>query len=301
MIVGLLVISTVTAYVRTTDRNITGAAARQDYTRKARFLGIALRRDIGEAGVGIQSMDDWGTVAVFGDTITVLKVPYDNPGPGQDPAYNIGLNPSSTTNATSNATTNCGNSCFRLRRTGSGVALTLQSGMVAAVTQSTVRRLIVINTVASGAASDSLAVTYRSTSTFLKRASIVQSTPLSGISNTNTTVQRLDLVAYWRDASNNLWRATRVNPSTGALQGELVASGCTAFTARLIFQDGTTATTADPTVAGHHYTNINGVIVTARFTSDIIDTRINGGVPLARTYTFRVTPRNLLYERNRGT
>jgi hypothetical protein len=299
MVTGVVVISSVAAYVRTTDGTIRGSNAREDYTRKARFLGLAFRRDFGEAGVGIESLRGFGSVAVFNDTVTILKVPFE---PNQEPAYNVALNPPSTTNATTNSSSsiNCGTTCLRLRRTASGTPLTLTPGSLARVQRGTIRRLIVINTVASPAASDSVAVTFRSASAILRRPSITSGAPLGSISNTNTVVQRLSLVAYWRDASNNLWRATRINPANGAFSdAEIVATGVTEFEVRLVFQDGTIAANADSTVSGRHYNNINGILVRTTIQSDIVDPRANGGVPLQRSYVFRVTPRNLLYERNR--
>jgi hypothetical protein len=136
----------------------------------------------------------------------------------------------------------------------------------------------------------------------LHHPSITNGAPVTAISTTNTTVQRLDMIAYWRDAQNNLWRATRMDPATGALVGEIVTTGCTAFTARVIFQDGTTSAVsgADSTVAGRTFSDINAVLITTTLKSDVVDSRINNGVALGRTYTFRVQPRNLLYERNRG-
>ena len=43
----------------------------------------------------------------------------------------------------------------------------------------------------------------------------------------------------------------------------------------------------------------SGITVRATLLSDYVDPRINGGLALRRTYTFRVQPRNLIYERNR--
>jgi prepilin-type N-terminal cleavage/methylation domain-containing protein len=307
MVVGLIVLSTVTGYVRSTDRTITGTAMRDDYARKARFIGLTMRRDIGEAGVGIESLRGWGTVAVFNDTIVVLKVPFE---PNADPAYAVALspNPPTTTTGTSNSASNCGNACFRLRRSAPGVTPTLEAGMVARVQQGSIRKFIAItNVVVPGGATDSFTVQFRSmpAAGLLRRPSLSQNTGggwsgiLNNITTTNTSVQRLDMVAYWRDASNNLWRATRINPGTGAFEGEIVATGCTSFEASIVFQDGGTANNADSTIANRWYTDVNAVVVRATLQSDYSDQRINNGAPLSREYVWRVQPRNLLYERNR--
>lgn len=299
LVVGLVVITTVTGYVRSTDRTIAATSMRDDYARKARFLGLTLRRDIGSAGVGIQSLRGWGTVAVYGDTIVILTVPYE---PNAEPAYTVvppaaALTPTATSNSSG-----CGNRCFRVRRVSSGTALTLQAGDVARVQQGTVRRLIAITAVgalAPSGASDSLSVQFVDAAALLRRPSIPDGPPLAGITASNSTVQRLGLVAYWRDASNNLRRATRVN-AAGQLVGEIVATGCTQFEAWLTFRDGGQADFADSTVLNRWYNDINAVTVRATLQADLVDLRVNGGVPLRRTFTYRIQPRNLLYERNRG-
>src|SRR5690606_30349010 len=134
-----------------------------------------------------------------------------------------------------------------------------------------------------------------------RRSSDLVSTnlPLAGITAANTTLQRLELVAYWRDADNNLWRATRMDPVTGAFVGDIIATGCSKFEARLIFADGTMHTHADASVPGRRYTDINAIQIVATLESDLTDLRINDGQPLQRTFTWQVQPRNLLYERNR--
>jgi Tfp pilus assembly protein PilW len=295
MVVGLVVLGTVTSYVGTTDRNMNAATAREDYARKARFLGLALRRDIGEAGVAIESTPTFGSVAVFGDTVSILKVPFQ---PNQEQPYNLATNPP-LASVSSNASQNCGNSCMRLRRLSAGTALTITSGMIARIQSGTDRRLILINTVGTPGASDSIAVTFRSSARLLRRPSVLQASPISGMTSANTTVQRLDMVTYWRDASNNLWRATRMDPSTGNLVGEIVARGCTQFEVQLVFANGTVADSASATVAGQDYNDINLVRIRATIQSSVIDPRMNNGVPLERTYTWQIQPRNLIYERNR--
>ncbi len=297
MIVGLVVLTTVTSYVGTTDRNLNAAAAREDYARKARFVGFSLRRDLGEAGVGIESRPTFGTVAVYNDTVTVLKVPFQ---PNQEQPYNLATNPA-LASVTSNATQNCGNSCMRLRRLAPGTPLTLAPGMVARIQAGNDRRLILVTSVASPGANDSVAVQFRSMSRLLRRPSVLQATPVTGMTSATTTVQRLDVVAYWRDASNNLWRATRLDPTNGNLVGEIIATGCTQFEVQLIFRDGGVADSASATVAGRRYDDINAIRIRATLQSSVVDSRLNGGQPLARTYTWQIQPRNLIYERNRDS
>jgi hypothetical protein len=295
MMIGLVVLATATSYVGTTDRNISASAAREDYARKARFVGLSLRRDLGEAGVGIMSRPTFGTVAVFNDTVTVLKVPFD---PHQEQPYNLATDPPLSV-VSSNAPANCGNSCMRLRRLASGAALTLAPGMVARIQAGSDRRLVLVSAVASPGPSDSVAVQFRSMGRLLRRPSVLQSAPLTGMTSASTTVQRLDLVAYWRDGNDNLWRATRLDPATGDLVGEIVATGCTRFDVELVFRDGTVADSASASVAGRRYDDINAIRIHATLQSSVRDARLNAGQPLGRTYVWQIQPRNLIYERNR--
>ncbi|HKS07031.1 MAG TPA: prepilin-type N-terminal cleavage/methylation domain-containing protein [Gemmatimonadaceae bacterium] len=299
LVMGLIVLTTVTGYVRTTQRTINATTMRDDYARKARFLGLTLRRDIGEAGVGIESLRGWGAVSVIGDTIVVVKVPYT---PNAEPAYTVVPPAAALTPTTHSNSAGCGNLCFRLRRVSAGTALTLQAGDVARVQQGTIRRLIGVTAVGAltpSGSTDSISVQFLDLAALFRRPSIQQAPPLTGITISNTTVQRLELVAYWRDASNNLRRATRID-ATGQLVGEIIATGCTQFEAWITFKNGGIADNADSTVTGRWFNDINAVNVRATMQADVIDPRVNGGVPLKRTYTYRVQPRNLLYQRNRG-
>jgi len=289
MVVGLVVLGTVVAYVGTTDRSLQASTAREDYARKARFLGFAFRRDLGEAGTGIESYRTWGTVSVSGDTVSVLKVRY---APTAEPSFPIIVVPASAT-ATSN--TMCGNACFLTARGGEQ---SVEPGMVARVQVSpSLRRLVVVSTVTRQGQRTAIAV--RSADSVLHRASVTRDAPLTELTPGNTFLQALELVAYWRDAQNQLWRATRLDPSTGALDGEVVATGVVSFQVRVLFADGTVGSAVNAAVAGRRYTDVNGIRITATLESDLTDARINDGQPLRRTYTWLVQPRNLLYERSR--
>jgi hypothetical protein len=67
----------------------------------------------------------------------------------------------------------------------------------------------------------------------------------------------------------------------------------------MMFMDGGTANSADSNTVNRYYNNINAILVRVTLESDYTDPRSNGGLPLKRTFTYRVQPRNLLYERNR--
>jgi hypothetical protein len=291
MTVGLIVLGTVVAYVGTTDRNMSASTAREDYARKARYLGLAFRRDIGEAGTGIESATTWGTVSVSGDTISLLRVYYD---PEAEIGYPVMLvDPA----ATYTSETLCGTACITVP---DSIADALEPGDVARIQVGpSVRRLGIVASLDPGAIpAGSRQLRFFPVDSVLHRASVSASLPVPGITSASY-VQRLEMVAYWRDADNILWRATNFDPATGALEGELLVTGCTAFEVLLVFADGTTGTQVNANVAGRRYTDINAINIVATLESDLTDERVNDGVPLRRTYTWQVQPRNLIYERYR--
>ena len=76
-----------------------------------------------------------------------------------------------------------------------------------------------------------------------------------------------------------------------------------AFTARLVFVDGTEAAQADNGADGNaanDYDDIAALRVQATLHGDHTDPRVNGGRPIRRQLQWWFAPRNLIYERNRA-
>ena len=115
-----------------------------------------------------------------------------------------------------------------------------------------------------------------------------------------SSVQELAMVAYWRDANDNLLRAERVS-TAGVLQGVIVATGVLSWDVSLVFTNEVEANFADGTDAdaNNDYDDISSVHVRARVRAENTDPRVQAGAVLSRQYDWWFTPRNLIYERNR--
>ena len=74
--IGLMVLTTSMALTASTWQSIRGATLRDGVTRNARYVAVAFQRDIQETGVDLSSTVDFGALAVWNDTIAVLRVPY---------------------------------------------------------------------------------------------------------------------------------------------------------------------------------------------------------------------------------
>jgi prepilin-type N-terminal cleavage/methylation domain-containing protein len=285
MVVGVLVLSSATSLALTTFRSMSGLQLRDGIDRNARFVGLTLQRDLAETGVDLESLADFGTLAVWSDSISILRVPYE-PGPAQPYPLSVANLPTGV----------CGLTCVEIQ-TG-GVAPGLAAGDVARFQLNQQRRLILLTGVSP------VANGYRVTFSNIPRVIHHASGMLTGLTNANATsavIQKLQPVIYWRRGTQ-LMRATVLNPG-GSFAGEVIADGVQSFTATLIFTDGDEAAQADPTDADgtNDYNDIAGIRVRAVLQSDRIDPRINGGAPLTRQYEWFVAPRNLIYERNRVT
>lgn len=285
IVVGVLVLSSATSLALTTFRSMSGLQMRDGIDRNARFVGLTLQRDLAETGVDLESLADFGTLAVWNDSVSILRVPYD---PGPAPIY-----PLSVANPPNNG--QCGLTCVEIQTNGTPPALA--AGDVARLQLNQQRRLILINGVTAGANN-----AYRVSFAGLPVVIHHQSGMLTGLNSTNAAsavVQKVQPVIYWRQGTQ-LMRATRLN-ANGTFAGEVLADGVQSFVATLVFTDGDEAASANPSDADgtNDYNDIAGIRVRAVLQSERTDARINGGQPLSRPYEWFVAPRNLIYERNR--
>lgn len=284
IVIGVLVLSSATSLALTTFRSMSGLQMRDGIDRNARFMGLTLQRDLAETGVDLPSLADFGALAVWNDSVAILRVPYD---PTAAPSYAL-----STANI---ANAQCGLTCVEIQTGGTVPALAV--GDVARLQLNQQRRLILISAIAP-AGTNAYRISFAGLGTVIHHPSGM----LTGLTATNATsayVQRLQPVIYWRQGTQ-LLRATRLN-SDGSFAGEVLADGVQSFTTTLIFTDGDEAPSATPTDAdgSNDYNDISGIRVRAVLQSDRTDTRINGGQPISRPYEWFVAPRNLIYERNR--
>lgn len=280
MLIGVIVLTASTSLAMSTWQGMAGTQFRDGIDRNARFIGMSLTRDLQEAGVDLDSKSSFGSLAVYGDTIAILRVPYD---PTEAQPY-----PLSTANFANGV---CGALCVEIQ-TG-GVAPGLADGDIALLQAQTVRRLIRVTGVA--AVTGGYRVNFANTATLLNR-------PAGATAVTNpaaTFVQRLATAVYWRQGTQ-LMRATSVS-AAGVPNGELLATGIQAMTVTLVFTDGHEAAfAAEPDGdATNNYDQIAAIRVRMVIQADRASPRVNGGALITRSKQWYLVPRNLIYERNR--
>ena len=296
--IGMVVIVAGTGFAVQTFKSRRGWMVREGIDRNARFVGISLQRDAAEAGVALESSASFASVNAANDTLSLLSVRwmkfptpadsieapvypiYDDGGAG--PTYPLGVG-------------NCGAECLEVVTTG--LQVNMQVGDLLQLRVGTMRRLLLVTGV-TGATPGRLRITFLNVASLAQRPS-----GLSGIAlqRSGTSVQQVRAVLYWRDvATRQLMRADRFS-TTGLPQSAVIATDLLAFTPRLHFTDGNEAATyngmdADSTNDGN---DIIGLRVRALLQADRIDPAVNGGERLLRWYEWQVSPRNLVYEKNR--
>ncbi len=279
-VIGVIVLTASTSLAMTTLQSLAGTQLRDGIDRNARFIGMSLTRDLQEAGVELDSKSTFGSLAVYGDTISVLRVPYD---PTEAQPYTL-----SVANFANGV---CGLTCVEIQ-TG-GVAPGLSAGDLALLQSQTVRRLIRVTGV--GAVAGGYRVDFANNALLLNRVA-----GMPAITNPAASfVQRLATATYWRQGSQ-LMRATTVS-TAGTPQGEIVATGVQTLTVTLVFTDGHEASFASGTDADatNNYDQIAAIRIRSVLQADRANPRVNGGVLLTRSKEWYVVPRNLVYERNR--
>ncbi|MDZ4864961.1 MAG: prepilin-type N-terminal cleavage/methylation domain-containing protein [Gemmatimonadota bacterium] len=282
MVVGVLVLSAAMTVGLSTFRSLTGVQLRDGIDRNARFIGLALQRDLTETGVDVDALPDFGTLAVWNDTIAILRVPFDT---AAAPIYHL-----DTLNFSYGV---CGAACLDITTTG---APQLAVGDLARFQLNTARRLVVITSLSP--VTGGYRVNFSSLATILNHNSVIPTGGLNAGNAASAFVQRLALVAYWRQGTQ-LMRGVQVDTS-GAILGEAVADGVQSFQVTLIFTDGdeldfASGSDADTT---NNYDQISGIRTRAIIQADRADQRVSSGILLTRSYEWFVSPRNLIYERN---
>ncbi|HEY7683290.1 MAG TPA: prepilin-type N-terminal cleavage/methylation domain-containing protein [Gemmatimonadales bacterium] len=284
LVMGLIVLSATMSIALTSWRSLRGMTLRDGIDRRARFIGVSLQRDVQEAGVDLESGIAFGALVVWSDTAVFLRVPY---APNAATAYALSLTPAYPDGQ-------CGATCLEIVRPANA-AVDLAPGDLARVQAGqSVRRLVVISTV------EPLTATTVRIGFTAPNPLIHQPSGIGGLATgSGTLVQRLGLVAYYRDGTQ-LMRAEAVDAG-GSFRGTPVATGVQSWSVALVFTDGDTLTTANGTDsdATNNYNQIAGVRFQGTLTADRVDPRINNGGLLTRSREWYLVPRNLVYERNR--
>lgn len=291
MTVAMVVITGATAFSVSSWKTRRGWTVKESVDRGARFVGLSLARDVAEAGVALESTPTFASLGTFGDTLTVLSVPYE---PNESPVYPI-YNDGDTL-PTYPPGGNCGATCIELVNPGGAIAL--QGGNLAKLQVGSTRRLLRLLSV-NPTGGGRFQVTFLDVDRLLGRDSGLDSLLLE---RSGTTLQKVNAVVYWRDpGSNKLYRATETS-SSGTPIGQLIASNVQDFEANLLFISNTEAPYYDglDTDTLNDGNDIIGAKVRAQMRSDRSDPAVNGGQPVMRWYEWKVAPRNLLYEKNRS-
>ncbi len=280
LVIGLAVLGASMSVAMAAWQGVRGTALRDGIERRARFLGVSLQRDVQEVGVDLDSDPVNGSLIAAADTAIFLRVPYS---PNPAPAYPLSL--------VNFANGQCGSTCLEFVR--DTAALQLAAGDLARVQSGTARRLIVVTSVTPLSATTAQ-VRFANLGSLLHQAGGIASLATGN----GTFVQRLAMVAYWRQGTT-LTRAEGVS-ATGALLGNALAEGVSAFSVALVFTDRDTLPSAngsdsDPT---NDYNLIAGIRFRATLEADRPDPRINGGALLSQQREWYYVPRNLVYQRN---
>jgi prepilin-type N-terminal cleavage/methylation domain-containing protein len=289
VVIGVIVLMAATGLALVTGRSLVGTRLRDGITRNSRYVALSLQRDLEEAGVGVESQTNFGTVGVWNDTLVILRVPYN---PNEAAVYNLVPPPPPPISPLAPGGT-CGATCLDIANPG---GFQLAVGDIARLQVNAERRLLYISAVNPATPTAQI--------TFVNLASLLHHNgALSGgllLTRSGTFVQELSMVAYWRDAQDNLLRAESVS-NTGAMQGEIIATGVQQWDVSLVFTNGVEAVQADGLDAdpNNDYDDIGSVHVRARVRAENADPRVNGGALITRNYDWWFTPRNLIYERNR--
>ncbi len=290
MTVAMVVITGATSFAVGSWKTRRSWTVKESVDRGARFVGLSLARDVAEAGISIESTPTFASLATFGDTLSVLSVPYE---PNESPVYPIYDDGDTLPNYPPGG--NCGATCIELVNPG-GV-IPLAGGNLAKLQVGSTRRLLLLQSV-TAAGGGRFRVTFLPIQRLLGRDSGLDSLLLS---RSGTTLQKVNAVVYWRDGTTNkLYRASELSAS-GSPIGQLIAANVQQFEASLLFISNTESPYYDglDTDTLNDGNDIIGARIQAQMQADRSDPSVNGGQPVMRWYEWKVAPRNLLYEKNR--
>jgi prepilin-type N-terminal cleavage/methylation domain-containing protein len=294
MVVCLIVVAAGADFATSTLRSSRGSDLRDGLHRDARFVGMAVARDLGNAGVSFVSTEDVGSVGMRGDTVLTVSVPF-LPNAAEKYAMQV---PVSLVDPLPPGGT-CGAFCIDVVDPGT-VPFQLAAGDMAVLSVMNERRLVVITSVTTPGPAGLRRIEFSS-----RDSLFTWGAGFSGglrLRRNGVALQELVVAGWFRDAANRTLRRVDGIRADGTLRSVVAATGADTLTTRLMFTNGVEAPFANPTDADttNDYNRIASVIVRARLRAARVDRAVNGGAPLVKNYEWRVSPRNLLFERNRG-
>jgi prepilin-type N-terminal cleavage/methylation domain-containing protein len=270
-------------------RGSEGNTLREEVYRNARFIGMALERDIQTTGVGVVSEIRFGTLSTFNDTLVILHVPWE-----PTDAFPYTIDPPNGTDNPLPAGGTCGTNCIDFN-SGPGNSFDLVPGDIARLQVNAERRVILITDVRR--VGNTYEVTFAAAPTLLHYESALSGGLL--LDRFSTIVQKLQPVIYWVE-NEVLYRSDQLDAS-GNLIGSPLAYDVKAWDAKMIFVDLDEADEGDPYDADdtNEFDDILGVRLIATLGTTRSDIRVAGGELYTREYEWKFLPRNLMYERNR--
>lgn len=291
MTVSMVIITSATGFALTSWQSRRGWTIREAIDRNARFVGMSLSRDAQEAGIAMESTPVFASVATFGDTLSILSVPYE---PNESPVYSIyndgGAAPEYPPGG------NCGATCIEFNKSG-GTYL-LAAGDMARLQVGSERRLLLLTNVVDAGAR--FQVHFKNQDWLLGRQSALSDSLL--LSRSGSSIQKLKVVVYYHDPSTeSLMRAEKFNSAAQPIGGVL-ATNVKNWDASLLFVNNFTHQSYDgfDTDTTNNGNKIIGVKLRAEVKADRTDPGVNGGQLVTRWYEWSIAPRNLLYEKNAG-
>lgn len=293
LVLGVVVLGVSANFAAMTLRSSRGSDVRDGLNRDGRFVGLAISRDLQDAGIAFESSQAFGSVATRGDTVIALSVPFI---PNQAEVYNMVV-PVDTTDPLPAGGT-CGLRCIDVVDPNT-VPFQLRVGDVALLQVQNERRLIVLSAISAVNTTTKRITWSAPESLFVFPAGLTGGLRLR---RNGVAVQRLNVTGWYRDAvASTLRRADGFN-ADGSLHSAVAARSVDSFSARLIFTNGAEGLRANGVDADttNDYNRITSVVTRARLRTDQTNRAVNGGGILFRDYEWRISPRNLIFERNRA-
>lgn len=287
LVMGVIVLSAALSFGVSTWRTMEGNSVREEVYRNGRFIGMSLERDMQTVGVGIASTVSFGTLAVWGDTVVILSVPFE---PEQAPPADL-VPKAGTDNPLPSGGT-CGTYCINLDKVK---GFSMEAGDLARLQVNDERRLIMVTSVVQGGTS--WIVEFGTHTALLHYIAGLTGDLL--LDRYSTFAQELDMVVYYRDG-DKLMRAETLNPD-GTPAGEVLAYGIQEWDVSLVFTDLDEAPFANPndTDPTNDFDDILGVRVRVVCAADRPTHNVRAGELFTKEFDWQFSPRNLMYERNR--
>ena len=290
MTVSMVIVTSATGFALTSWQSRRGWTIHEAIDRNARFVGMSLSRDAQEAGIAMESTPVFASVATFGDTLSILSVPYE---PNESPVYSIyndgGASPEYPMGG------NCGPTCIEFNK--SSGTYVLAAGDMARLQVGGERRLLLITNVVDYG--PRFQVHFKDQDWLLGRQSALSDSLL--LSRSGSSIQKLKVVAYYHDASaKTLMRAEKFT-TAGQPVGGILATNVELWDASLLFVNNFAHQSYDgfDSDTTNNGNKIIGVKLRAQIKADRIAPGVNNGQLVTRWYEWSIAPRNLLYEKNR--